>query len=111
MDCNKMYYGRGPMQLSWDYNYKSFSQYYFKDDRLLNNPALVDKDAVICWASAIWFWMTPQNYGGYCMPQAAWPDFNTCSQQCPGGPVGCSNPICTADHWITPGKLSCHEAI
>ena len=48
--------------------------YYFKDQNiLLNDPNLVTRDGATCWASAIWFWMTEQEYGGWCMPQAAWP--------------------------------------
>jgi hypothetical protein len=55
------YYGRGPIQLSWNYNYGKFSELWFgsKDD-LLENPGLLSKDPVISFASAIWYWMTPQ---------------------------------------------------
>ncbi|MEI6264489.1 MAG: chitinase [Sphingobacteriia bacterium] len=55
------YHGRGPLQLSWNYNYAQFSNYYFKDqNKLLRNPSLLSTDPVICFASAFWFWMTPQ---------------------------------------------------
>lgn len=55
------YHGRGPKQLSWNYNYGQFSQAYFGDKEiLLRNPALVSTDPVISFSSAIWFWMTAQ---------------------------------------------------
>jgi predicted chitinase len=55
------YHGRGPMQLSWNYNYAQFSQFYFHNQNvLLKNPSLLLKDPVLCFSSAFWFWMTPQ---------------------------------------------------
>jgi hypothetical protein len=55
------YHGRGPLQLSWNYNYGQFSEVYFKTkERLLTDPSLVNNDAVVSFASAIWFWVTPQ---------------------------------------------------
>ncbi|XP_058005812.1 uncharacterized protein LOC110639626 isoform X3 [Hevea brasiliensis] len=54
----KKYYGRGPIQLSWNYNYGQCGQALGLD--LLNNPDLVATDRVISFKAAIWFWMTPQ---------------------------------------------------
>ncbi len=55
------YYGRGPKQLSWNYNYGQFSKAWFgSKDTLLEHPDLLSKDPVLSFASAIWFWMTPQ---------------------------------------------------
>lgn len=57
----KGYYGRGPIQLSWNYNYGQFSKFLFNDVTvLLNNPDLVQQDGVLAFKSAIWFWMMPQ---------------------------------------------------
>ncbi len=57
----KSYHGRGPMQLSWNYNYGQFSEAYFGDKQvLLNDPDLLLKDSVLCFASAIWFWVRDQ---------------------------------------------------
>ena len=57
----KSYHGRGPLQLSWNYNYAQFSEAYFGDKEiLLQHPEKVNDDAVLCFASAIWFWMTTQ---------------------------------------------------
>lgn len=55
------YYGRGPIQLSWNYNYGQFSKFLYNDKYiLLNNPNLVQQDGVLAFKSAIWFWMMPQ---------------------------------------------------
>lgn len=57
----KTYQGRGPIQLSWNYNYGLFSEAWFGDKLLLlNNPEIVSNDSVVAFGSAIWFWMTPQ---------------------------------------------------
>lgn len=57
----KYYYGRGPKQLSWNYNYGQFSEaWYGSKDTLLLHPDLLSKDPVLSFASALWFWMTPQ---------------------------------------------------
>ncbi|GAU43372.1 hypothetical protein TSUD_82180 [Trifolium subterraneum] len=58
--CNslKRYYGRGPIQITWNYNYGQCGRAIGVD--LLNNPDLVANDAVISFKTALWFWMTPQ---------------------------------------------------
>lgn len=52
----KFYYGRGYIQLTWDYNYKAASFDLFNDDRLLKNPDLVSDNEEIAWATAFWYW-------------------------------------------------------
>lgn len=63
----KSYHGRGPFQLSWNYNYGQVSQMFLGDKHiLLDHPEYVvaggwDKQwGYLGWLSAIWFWMTPQ---------------------------------------------------
>lgn len=57
----KSYFGRGPKQLSWNYNYGQFSEaWYGSKDTLLMFPERLATDPVLSFASAIWFWMTPQ---------------------------------------------------
>jgi hypothetical protein len=57
----KSYHGRGPLQLSWNYNYGQFSEAYFGNKQiLLDDPDLLLKDSVLCFASAIWFWVRDQ---------------------------------------------------
>ncbi|MCT7519244.1 glycoside hydrolase family 19 protein, partial [Aliarcobacter cryaerophilus] len=58
----RSYHGRGPMQISYNYNYGQASRAIFGDKtRLLKNPELVSNDPVIAFKTAIWFWMTPQS--------------------------------------------------
>ena len=52
------YHGRGPLQLSWNYNYAQCGTAIGQD--LLNHPELVTSDGVIGWEATIWFWMTAQ---------------------------------------------------
>lgn len=54
----KTYHGRGPIQLSWNYNYGQVGEALGID--LLNNPDLVKTDGAIAFQTALWFWMTPQ---------------------------------------------------
>jgi hypothetical protein len=50
------YFGRGPAQLSWNYNYQWAGQALGVD--LLNDPGLVERDPVLAWRTALWFWNT-----------------------------------------------------
>ncbi|HEV3359511.1 MAG TPA: chitinase [Pseudonocardiaceae bacterium] len=50
------YYGRGPLQLSWNYNYKAAGDALGID--LLDNPNQVEQDATVSWKAALWFWDT-----------------------------------------------------
>ncbi|XP_058090711.1 basic endochitinase-like [Magnolia sinica] len=52
------YYGRGPIQLSYNYNYGPAGEALGYD--LLSNPDLVATDSVISFKTAFWFWMTSQ---------------------------------------------------
>jgi hypothetical protein len=55
------YYGRGPMQLSYNGNYGYASVCILGNKNiLLNDPSLVQTDPVIAFETAIYFWMTPQ---------------------------------------------------
>ncbi|XP_059647410.1 basic endochitinase [Cornus florida] len=55
----RKYFGRGPIQISYNYNYGQAGRAIGVD--LLNNPDLVATDPVISFKTAIWFWMTPQS--------------------------------------------------
>ncbi|RLN50146.1 hypothetical protein BBJ28_00021917 [Nothophytophthora sp. Chile5] len=52
------YHGRGPIMLSWNYNYYHAGQALGLD--LLNNPEIVATDTSVTWMTALWYWMTPQ---------------------------------------------------
>ena len=51
----KGYYGRGPIQLSWNYNYGPAGSSIGFDG--LNNPETVATDPIISFRAALWFWM------------------------------------------------------
>ncbi|MEV6693487.1 glycoside hydrolase family 19 protein [Micromonospora sp. NPDC051196] len=55
------YHGRGPIQLSWNTNYKAAGDALGLD--LLNEPDLVRNDASVAWQTALWFWMTQSGAG------------------------------------------------
>ncbi|WP_165989120.1 glycoside hydrolase family 19 protein [Streptomyces sp. YIM 98790] len=55
------YYGRGPIQLSWNFNYKAAGDALGLD--LLNNPWLVQNDAAVAWKTALWYWNTQSGPG------------------------------------------------
>nr|ADN37756.1 chitinase [Morus alba var. multicaulis] len=52
------YYGRGPIQLSYNFNYGQAGAALGL--HLLSNPDLVATDVVVSFETALWFWMTPQ---------------------------------------------------
>ncbi|KAI3928916.1 hypothetical protein MKW92_028443 [Papaver armeniacum] len=49
------YYGRGPIQISWNYNYGPAGKSIGFDG--LNAPETVANDPVISFKTAFWFWM------------------------------------------------------
>ncbi|XVE67263.1 hypothetical protein DITRI_Ditri08aG0146400 [Diplodiscus trichospermus] len=54
----QQYYGRGPIQLSWNYNYGQCGRDLGLN--LLNDPNLLLRNVTTSFESAFWFWMTPQ---------------------------------------------------
>ncbi len=58
--AGKCYYGRGPIQISYFYNYGNFSEFLYNNESLVANPDLLEQDGELSLLSAIWFWMTPQ---------------------------------------------------
>ncbi len=67
---NRSYYGRGIIQLSWNYNYGAFSEWLYNNgmmrdlitskETLLARPDYVATNGTLSILSGIWFWMTPQ---------------------------------------------------
>lgn len=55
------YYGRGPLQLSWNFNYHAAGQALGID--LLDNPNLVQTDSATSWKTALWYWDTQNGPG------------------------------------------------
>ncbi|MFJ5263171.1 glycoside hydrolase family 19 protein [Streptomyces sp. NPDC088387] len=55
------YYGRGPIQLSWNFNYRAAGIALGID--LLNNPWLVQNDSAVAWKTGLWYWNTQNGPG------------------------------------------------
>ena len=55
------YYGRGPIQLSWNFNYKAAGDALGID--LLGNPWQVEQNAAIAWKTGLWYWNTQTGPG------------------------------------------------
>ncbi|MFF9641042.1 glycoside hydrolase family 19 protein [Kitasatospora aureofaciens] len=55
------YYGRGPIQLSWNFNYKAAGDALGLD--LLNHPDLVQTDPAVAWKTGLWYWNTQNGPG------------------------------------------------
>ncbi|KAK8944655.1 hypothetical protein KSP39_PZI008435 [Platanthera zijinensis] len=56
--AGKNYHGRGPIQLTWNFNYGRAGQNLSLD--LLNKPETATKNATVAFMTAMWFWMTTQ---------------------------------------------------
>nr|AAC95376.1 chitinase [Cynodon dactylon] len=54
----KSYHGRGPIQLSWNFNYGPAGQALGFDG--LRNPEIVANCSDTAFRTALWFWMTPR---------------------------------------------------
>lgn len=57
----KQYYGRGPIQLSWNFNYDLAGKALKLD--LLNDPDMVARDPAVAWKTALWYWMEIKGSG------------------------------------------------
>ncbi|GAB3447033.1 glycoside hydrolase family 19 protein [Actinophytocola sediminis] len=55
------YYGRGPIQLSWNFNYNAAGNALGLP--LLTDPWLVQNDAAVAWKTGLWYWMTQSGPG------------------------------------------------
>ncbi len=55
------YFGRGPIQLSWNYNYCAAGAALGLDLRA--DPGRVAREATVAWRTGMWFWMTQTGAG------------------------------------------------
>ncbi|MEV4635781.1 glycoside hydrolase family 19 protein [Actinoplanes sp. NPDC049548] len=55
------YHGRGPIQLSWNFNYKAAGDALGID--LLHSPDRVKNEASVAYQTAVWYWMTQRGPG------------------------------------------------
>ncbi|CAN1275395.1 Endochitinase At2g43610, partial [Linum perenne] len=56
----KKYYGRGPIQLTWNYNYGACGK--ANNFNGLKDPDIVARSPTIAWKTGLWFWIN----GGEC---------------------------------------------
>jgi len=110
----KEYRGRGPKQLSWNYNYGQFSKEFCGDKNiLLNDPDRVATNPTLAWASSIWFWFT----GGACITEAGEVCKPNCHEVFTGSKTKCDADIAAGREyglgWVTNvinGGLECGGA-
>ena len=50
------YFGRGAIQTTHDYNYRSYGKYIEKEEALMADPSLLEKDPYYAMDSAGYFW-------------------------------------------------------
>jgi len=55
------YYGRGPLQLSWNSNYKAAGDALHLN--LLKDPYQVERNSAVSWETGLWFWNTQKGAG------------------------------------------------
>ncbi|MFF9013518.1 glycoside hydrolase family 19 protein [Streptomyces sp. NPDC014870] len=55
------YYGRGPIQLSWNFNYKAAGDAL--GINLLGDPYRVEREAAVAWKTGLWYWNTQNGPG------------------------------------------------
>ena len=55
----KTYHGRGPIQLSYNYNYGYAGEQLKRN--LLADPDQITRDPQLAFLTGLWFWMTPQS--------------------------------------------------
>ena len=61
--AGQSYYGRGPIQLSWNFNYCSAGQALGLGSNLWASPDQVATNATTAWQTALWYWMTQNGPG------------------------------------------------
>jgi chitinase len=57
----KQYYGRGTLQLSWNFNYCTAGDALGIDLRAF--PEIIAQDPTVAWRTGLWFWMTSAGAG------------------------------------------------
>ncbi|PWT83741.1 MAG: chitinase [Acidobacteria bacterium] len=65
LSLGQSYYGRGPLQISWNYNYCGASKFIYGDDgsTLVKDPGILEKDAATSTQASLWYWMTQSGTG------------------------------------------------
>jgi chitinase len=65
LEPGKSYYGRGWLQISWNYNYCAASKFIFGDDgqALIKDPDSLERDPTLAARVSLWYWMTQSGAG------------------------------------------------
>ncbi len=61
--ASRLFYGRGALQLSWNYNYSEY-QKAFPSSRVFESPDAMLNSSLDGWRTAAWFWMGYNPYNG-----------------------------------------------
>lgn len=87
----QQYYGRGPIQLSWNYQYKRAGDFLGLD--LWADPDLVARDATVAWRTALWYWMTQPGESPHTAHQALQQQLGFgATTRAINGPLECDRP-------------------
>ncbi len=86
IDASKVFYGRGAIQLSWNYNYVRLSYALTgKAETFCDDPEQIALSPEYAWGSAIYFWMENQKDGSTCHKEALKGDFGGTLNNINGG--------------------------
>merc|ERR1712070_264877 len=55
-ESSRLFYGRGPLQLSWNFHYGAMAK-AFGMPEICKHPDLIAEKPELLWGSAIWYWM------------------------------------------------------
>jgi len=76
VEASKVFYGRGAIQLSWNYNYIRASYALTgAPETFCQNPEMVATNELYAWGSGIFFWMESEKEGTTCHKEALKGDF------------------------------------
>ena len=76
VEASKVFYGRGAIQLSWNYNYIRASYALTgAAETFCDDPEKVAANPIYAWGTAIFFWMERQKEGTTCHKEALNKDF------------------------------------
>ncbi|ACI64550.1 protein glycoside hydrolase, family 19 domain-containing protein, partial [Thalassiosira pseudonana CCMP1335] len=73
---SKVFYGRGAIQLSWNYNYIRASYALTgKAETFCDDPEQVAENPLYAWGTGMYFWMESEKEGTTCHKEALKGDF------------------------------------
>jgi hypothetical protein len=86
IEASKVFYGRGAIQISWNYNYIRLSYALTgKAETFCDDPEQIALSPEYAWGSGIYFWMENQKEGSTCHKEAMKGDFGGALNNINGG--------------------------